>query len=247
MNVITPELQKAVFEVFARLEKHGCVGPWGNDPEEAKRFQFDACAVLVDAAVTPADIAAAYGALMAMECIRYKRWPSNREILDTINSRRPHASETAVKAEATAIFSAIVREVEGGRHRQLETRVRGTFGLAAAEALAAIGGGERVNSAGSDYMGALWNAFSAAYVGAVAGGRARGDAMLTLPAPKPLQLTGETQDDGPKRISGVSGDVRSLLLGADAQKPRITAPIDRESSLARLRRQAQELLSGESA
>lgn len=236
---ITKELESAVQEVFERLEAHGCVGRWGNDSAKAAKSRWDACASLVDAGVTPEDVAAAYGALMAMECIQYRRWPSNRELLDAINSRRPYASEAAVKAEATRIFQAIVKEVSSGRHRDLEARVRATFGLAASEALAAVGGGERVNS-GADYLGAIWTSFQSAYLSAVATGRDRGDATKALPAPKPLALTGAVGKayDGPSRIGGT---VAQAVAAAPRDTPRRRV-IDPEARLAELRRQAQSLL-----
>lgn len=255
--LITPELRAAVWKIFVRWEKQGCAAPWNSEAtEEAKAdeceaSQLDTCAVLVDHGVTVADLTMAYGALMALECVRYRRWPSNHEILDAINSRRPDATETAVKAEATRIFERIVGEIEAGRHRDLAPRVRATFGLAATEALAAVGGQERLNS-GADYMGAIWHAFVDAYVQAVAGGRDRGDALKALPPPKPLELTGSaeaTQEDGLRRISGRLEDLLSPDIGKTLRPDalRVVAPVDPEVRLAQLRRQAAELLSQEEA
>jgi len=245
---ITKELEAAVQDVFERLEAHGCVGRWGDDPTKAAKARWDACASLVDEGITTVDVAAAYGAILAMPCIQFRRWPSNRELLDAINSRRPHASEAAVKAEATRIFQAIVKEVSSGRHRDLDLRVRETFGLAAAEALAAVGGRDRINH-GADYLGAIWTSFSAAYVSAVAGGRDRGDATKALPAPKPLEIAGQTEEaavTGPTRIAGRLGDLLRPSPRAGETLPpvviRVAPPVDREARIAQLQRQAQELL-----
>lgn len=255
--LITPELREAVWKIFQRFRKHGCVTPWSHEPTEEQRIeeceasQLDTCSVLVDHGVTVEDVVHAYGALMAMECIRFKRWPSNHEILAAINSRRPDASTTAVQAEATAIFVAIVDEVQSGRHRDLEARVAYSYGLAAAEALAAIGGGTAINSAGPDYLGAKAHTFQEAYVAAVAGGRDRGDAKKALPAPKPLQIAGATVAapyDGPTRIAGSLEDLLRTNLDqtlGPRSTLRVVPPVDPEARLAQLRRQAQELLSQE--